>query len=103
MTEDIVVADKLISLDSHRDSKSRRLTENRRQVLNDKQIHDGVIRIHADELEELLERSPATTLLETAAKAKYLLQIFSTTAEASTPRRQALIDSTLDEINKFFD
>ncbi len=103
MTEDILTADKLVSLDMRRDVRSRRLTENRRQVLNDVQTQDSVIRIHPDELEEFLQASPATTLLETAAKAKYLIQLFSTTAEASDPRRQALIDSTLDEIDKFFD
>ncbi len=103
MTEEIFIADKLVSLDKHRDIKSRRLTENRRQSLNDTQSQEGVIRIHKDELEDVLQSTPATTLLETAAKAKYLIQLFSTTAEARDPRRQALIQGTLDEIDKFFD
>ena len=93
MTEEIFIADKLVSLDKHRDIKS----------LNNILAPDGVIRIHQDELEDVLQTTPATTLLETAAKAKYLIQLFSTTAEASDPRRQALIESTLNEIDKFFD
>ncbi|MEQ9564863.1 MAG: hypothetical protein RLN85_03435, partial [Pseudomonadales bacterium] len=100
--EDIFMADKLVSLDKHRDIKSRRLTENRRQALNDIHTQDGVIKIHTDELENVLQSTPATTLLETAAKAKYLIQLFSTTAEARDPRRQDLIKSTLNEIDQFF-
>lgn len=103
MTEEIVVPDKLVHLDAHRNPAARKTIESRRQTVSEDQMQEPVIQISEIELEEFLQATPATTMLETAAKAKYLIQLFSASDGAHSPQRQALIDSTLHEIDKFFD
>ncbi|MSO98814.1 MAG: hypothetical protein EXR11_11455 [Rhodospirillaceae bacterium] len=74
-----------------------------RRRLQEVQADRQRLEIRQEEFESFLQLAPATTLLETAAKAKYLIQIFAGTAEAQHPRRQDLIKSSLKELDKFFD
>ena len=92
------MTDEPVELDSHRGMNAQRHTVVRRR-LQEVKADQAAIRIRKDDLEMHLHASPATTLLEIAAKAKYLLQLFASTAEAKHPRRQDLIASSLKEID----
>lgn len=90
-----------ITLDARRAAAELRNIAARRRL---KQAKDdqAAIKIDEEDVEALLKASPAATLLEAAAKAKYLIQLFAQTSEAHQPGRQALIADSLNEIDRLF-
>ena len=52
------------------------------------------------ELEKFLVAAPASTWLEAADKARYLIGLFATTSIAQDPRRRRLIASVLDDFHR---
>jgi hypothetical protein len=96
------MSDGPIELDEHRGMSAQRNTVARRR-LHEVKADQAAIRIRQDDMEKHLHLCPATTLLEVAAKAKYLIQLFAATPEAQHPRRQDLIASSLQELDRLFD
>jgi hypothetical protein len=91
-----------IQLDPRRGLAAQRDTLQRRRR-HDVAADQAALKLRHDELEKFLLRAPASSLLEVAAKAKYLIQLFASTAEAQQPHRQALIAASLNELNALFD
>jgi hypothetical protein len=58
------------------------------------------LRLRQEELEKLLLAAPAETWPEAAAKAQYLIQLFSDTPEAQDPRRKELIAHAMDDLTR---
>ena len=93
------VTDDPIKLDEHRGMAAQKDTEIRR-LLHEVQADQAALRARQAELEKFMVSSPATTWPEAAAKARYLLELFSVTPEAQDPRRQKLIASVISDFNK---
>jgi hypothetical protein len=86
-----------VDLDKRRGLRAQKETENRRQDLAAFRTAQDALRQRQREIETMLAAAPATTWPEAAAKAEYLIQLFSATAEAQDPRRQQLIANVLDD------
>lgn len=97
------MSDDPVDLDQHRGLAARQETNNRRQRLREFQADQEALRCRQEELEKLLLAAPAETWTEFAAKAQYLIQLFSATPEAQDPRRKALIAHALDDLTRLCD
>jgi hypothetical protein len=97
MTDDDPVA-----LDEHRGMAAQRATEIRRR-LSEVQSDHAALRERQAEFEAFLLVGPATTWVEAAVKARYLLQLFAATSEGQDVRRQQLIASVLDDLARLTD
>jgi hypothetical protein len=93
------VSDDPIDLDEHRGMAAQKDTEIRRR-LHEVQADQAALRARQAELEKFLVSAAATTWPEAAAKARYLLELFSVTPEAQDPRRQKLIASVISDFSK---
>lgn len=91
-----------VDLDEHRGMAAQKSTEIRRR-LHEVQADQAALRRRQEEFESFLLAVPATTWQEAAAKARYLIQLFATTAEAQDPRRQQLIATALEELARLSD
>ena len=92
------MTDDPIDLDEHRGMAAQKDTEVRRH-LHEVQADQAALRARQAELEKFMV-APATTWPEAAAKARYLLELFSVTPEAQDPRRQKLIASVISDLSK---
>jgi len=90
------MTDRTIELDRHRGMAAQKATELRRQI-SEVEANQRTLRARQEELEKNLLAAPALTWPEAGEKARYLLTIFSATAEAQDPRRQKLIGNVLDD------
>src|SRR5436305_14702880 len=79
-----------VELDLHRGMAAQKATELRR-MLKEVEADQHALRQRREELEKHLFAGPSSSLFEVAAKARYLLQLFSATQDAADPRRQELI------------
>ena len=96
------MTDTPINLDEHRGMAAQKDTETRRD-LHEVRADQAALRDRQGELESFLLAAPATTRAETAANARYLIQLFAATPEAQDPRRQKLIARALDDLARFAD
>lgn len=87
------------SLDSKRGMAAQQATEIRR-LLSDVEANEQLLRQRYAELEDQLLVGPATTWVEAADKARYLLRRLSDTPVGQDPRRQALIASVLADFDR---
>lgn len=94
--------DRAVVLDEHRGLKARRDTDRRRQRSDVRADQDAVRNSQAS-LEKHLFAGPATTWLQAAEKASYLLRRFAATGEAQDPRYKQLIEETLDDMQQLAD
>jgi hypothetical protein len=96
MTDD---PDDPIALDDHRGMAAQRATDIRRR--SGKVAADQAeLRRRQEELEHFLLAAPSATWLEAAEKARYLITLFAETSPASDRRRQKLIASVLDDLDR---
>lgn len=91
--------DEPVDLDAHRNFAAMRATEGRRQRLYECRADREVQYYRQEDLERSLA-TPAESWPEAAAKAQYLIQLFSATAEAQDPHRKGLVAQTLDDLSK---
>ena len=92
-------ADDPIPLDDHRGMAAQRATDIRRR--SGKVAADQAeLRRHQEEFEHFLLAAPSATWLEAAEKARYLIMLFAETWPASDRRRQKLIASVLDDLDR---
>src|SRR6516165_8861023 len=97
-----IMTDKTIELDQHRGMAAQKATELRR-LLADVEDNEKELRLRQNELESHLVAAPATNWQEAADKARYLLNLFSTTLAAQDPRRQKLIAAVLADFKRLSD
>jgi hypothetical protein len=88
-----------IVLDDHRGMAAQQATEIRRR-LAEVEADQAVLRERRTELEKFLLAAPASTWLEAADKARYLIGLFATTSIAQDPRRRKLIAGMLDDFSR---
>jgi hypothetical protein len=93
MTHDPIV------LDQHRGMAAQRATEIRRR-LAEVEADQAALRDRRTELEKFLLAAPASTWLEAADKARYLIGLFAVTSVGRDPRRQKLIVGVLDDFSR---
>ncbi|MEQ9447275.1 MAG: hypothetical protein RLN70_00020 [Rhodospirillaceae bacterium] len=98
------MSDNLIDLEAWRRETGPRTVGMRRTNRNEEShARTRPLQIDEAEFERYLGSTPAEEPLEIVAKAKYLIQLFATTAVGREPHRQTLIASTLEEIDRLFD
>jgi hypothetical protein len=95
-TKGMQMTDLPITLDHRRGMMAQKATE-RRRLRVDVERNAKVLREQQDALEAQLAASPSATWPEAAAKAGYLLRLFSHASIALDPRRQRLIVNVLDD------
>ena len=88
-----------IVLDEHRGIAAQQATEIRRR-LAEVEADQEALRQRRTELEKFLLDAPASTWLEAAEKARYLIGLLATTSLARDPRRQKLIAGVLDDFSR---
>ena len=76
-----------IVLDEHRGMAAQQATEIRRR-LAEVEADQAALRERRTELEKFLLAAPASTWLEAAEKARYLIGLFATTSMTQDPRRR---------------
>ena len=89
-----------VDLDEYRSMIAQEATELRRQRFHEFQADQAALQRSQEELESLLLSAPAETWPEAAARAQYLIQLFSTTQEAQDPQRKELIALALDDLTR---
>ena len=85
-----------VNLDRHRGMAAQKATEARR-LLAEVTENERQLRERLDALEMQLSAAPSSNWHDAAAKATYLLELFSTTPQAQDPRRKQLIGSVLGD------
>ena len=90
------MTDPPVLLDEHRGIAAQKATEIRRLVA-DVEADAEALRRRQQALEEQLIAAPASSWVEAAGKARYLLGLFASTPAAEDPRRQRLIANVLDD------
>ena len=88
-----------IVLDEHRGMAAQQATEIRRR-LAEVEADQEALRERRTDLEKFLLAAPASTWLEAADKARYLIGLLATTSLARDPRRQKLIAGVLDDFRR---
>jgi hypothetical protein len=71
-----------------------------RRLLSEVAADRARLKSRQDELEKHLVAAPAENWAEAADKARYLLSLFSATAEAQDPRRKTLIANLIDDFER---
>jgi hypothetical protein len=85
------MVEKTTNLDDHRGMMAQRATELRR-LRAEVEADQAALRARQQELETLLAAAPASNWAEAVEKARYLINLFSQTAESDDRQRQLLID-----------
>ena len=93
---------KPVDLDAHRGMSAQKSTDIRRQ-LQEVQADQAAVRLRQEEFENVLLLGSATTWLEAAVKARYLIEILAATSEGLDPRRRQLIASVLNDLQRLCD
>jgi hypothetical protein len=91
--------DPTVTLDEHRGMRARQDTDARRQQSAVRADQDA-IRERQASLENHMFAGPATSWLQAAEKASYLLRLFAATGEAQDPRYKQLIEDSLADFQR---
>jgi hypothetical protein len=94
-----IMTDQPITLDGRRGMAAQKATEIRR-LLAEVEANEQSLRVRQEELETQLVALPASTWLEAAQKARYLLGLLGATAVAQDPRRKMLIENVLEDFTR---
>jgi hypothetical protein len=100
--EQSAMTDGPVELDEHRGMAAQKSTEVRRR-LQEVQADQAALRRRQQEFEAFAVAAPSATWPEAAAKARYLIQLYSCTPDAQDPRRQILISRVLDDLARMSD
>ena len=93
------MTDEPIDLDEHRGMAAQRATDIRRR--SGKVAADQAeLRRRQEEFEQSLLAAPSATWPEAAEKARYLITLFAETLGAQDRRRQKVIASVLDDLDR---
>src|SRR5690242_893203 len=86
------------NLDDHRGMMAQRATELRR-LRAEVEADQAALRARQLELETLLAAAPARNWADAVDKARYLIDLFSQTADGADPQRRLLIDRVMADFN----
>jgi hypothetical protein len=92
------MVEKTTNLDDHRGMMAQRATELRR-LRAEVEADQAALRARQQELEALLAAAPASNWAEAVEKARYLINLFSQTAESDDRQRQLLIDRVMADFD----
>jgi hypothetical protein len=92
------MVEKTTKLDDHRGIMAQRATELRR-LRAEVEADQAALRVRQQELEVLLAAAPARNWADVVEKARYLLDLFSQTAEGGDPQRRMLIDRVMADFD----
>ena len=95
--------DKPVDLDDRRSTSERMATNIRRHSLKEFEADQESLRRRQEELEAQLLAEPAVTWPEAAAKAQYLIRLYSKTPDGQDIRRQKLIERALGDLARLID
>ena len=93
------MTDDTVDLDQHRGMAAQKATLLRR-LLSEVEDDARALRLRQEALEAQLAAAPATTWLDAADKARYLLGLVAATPAAQDSRRQALIANVLKDFER---
>jgi hypothetical protein len=93
------MTEKPVDLDKRRGMAAQKATNQRRQ-LADVEANEAGLRLRRDELEAQLLATPSAHWHEAAAKASYLLKLFSDSTPGLDPRTHTLIDAVLADFER---
>ena len=93
------MTDDPIALDERRGMAAQRATDMRR-LHGEVAADQAAMRHRQEKLEQFLLAAHATTWPEAAEKARYLITLFAETSAAQDRRRQELIASVLDDLDR---
>ena len=93
------MTDRTIDLDKHRGMAAQKATELRR-LLAEVQADENALRVRQAEIEAQLIAAPAVSWEDAAEKARYLLNLFSTSLGGQDPRRRQLIAAVFDDFTR---
>jgi hypothetical protein len=93
------MTDKPIDLDQHRGMSAQKATGLRR-LLAEVESNERSLRLRQDELETQLLAAPAANWHDAAEKARYLLNLFSSSLTTQDLRRQKLIAAVLADFRR---
>lgn len=88
-----------VILDRHRGMAAQQATDLRR-LLTEVEENEATLRQRQEDLESRLATAPATTWVEAAERARYLLKLFLDTSQGRDPRRQKLVASLLEDFSR---
>src|SRR5690349_17238463 len=94
----VPMVEETTNLDEHRGMMAQKATELRR-LRAEVEADQAALRARQQELEVLLAAAPATNWAEAVEKARYLLDLFSQTAEGDDPHRRTLIGRVLADFD----
>jgi hypothetical protein len=92
------MVDETTSLDEHRGMMAQKATELRR-LRAEVEADQAALRARQEELELLLAAAPAKNWSEAVEMARYLLDLFSRTAEGNDRHRRTLIERILADFD----
>src|SRR5436190_20045637 len=92
------MVDETTNLDEHRGMMAQKATDLRR-LRAEVEADQVALRARQQELEVLLAAAPARNWAEAVEKARYLLDLFSQTAQGETPQRRTLIGRVLADFD----
>jgi hypothetical protein len=88
-----------VNLDSHRGTGAQEATEIRRR-LSEVQADQAAVQRRQAELEAFLLAAPATTWLEAAAKARYVIQLLAATLDLQDSQRRKLVACAIEDLDR---
>src|SRR5690242_1524079 len=92
------MVDETTNLDEHRGMMAQKATELRR-LRAEVEADQAALRARQEELEMLLAAAPAKNWAEAVEKARYLLDLFSQTADGEEPQRRTLIGRVMADFD----
>jgi hypothetical protein len=92
------MVDETTNLDEHRGMMAQKATDLRR-LRAEVEADQAALRARQQELEVLLAAAPAKNWAEAVEKARYLLDLFSQTADGDEPHRRTLIGRVMADFD----
>src|SRR5215208_3420123 len=94
-----IAIDEPVLLDQRRGMAAQKATEDRRHLAGI-EADQCALRDRQEELERYMLASPATTWVDAAEKARYLLELFADTSVGRDPRRKRIIAGVLQDFDR---
>jgi hypothetical protein len=89
-----------VELDEHRGMRAQRDTDARRQQSAAVRADQQALGEGQASLAKFLSSGPASTWVEAAEKATYVLHLFAATGEARDPRYKQLIEDVVEDLQR---
>ena len=94
------MADSPITLDEHRGMAAQKATEGRRRLSSRVLANQEAVRTQQSELDRILAAAPASTWLEAAENARFLISLLSGSPASLDRRHQHLVARVLEDLDR---